>query len=293
VKPPPFEYLAPRGLEEAVSLLGLHAETGKVLAGGQSLVPMLSLRLASPGQLIDINRVEGLDYVKSEDGGLRIGATARQLNVERSADVATANPLLVEALSNVAHPPIRRRGTIVGSIAHADPAAELPAVWLALDGKATLRSGKGSRTVDSSGFYSGYFTTEMAPDELLTDVWMRNPKPGEGWSFLEVSRRQGDFALVGAVTLLSVAGGKISDCRLVLLGVGGTPFRATAAESALKGARPDDEAFRAAEAKVRDAVTPENDVHVSADYRRHVAGVMARRGLHQAAARAASSRGAQ
>lgn len=292
MKPPPFQYFAPRELAEALSLLNEHAETGKVLAGGQSLVPLLSLRLASPGQLIDINRVDGIDYVRKDDGGLRIGATARQLGVERSSEVAEANPLLVEALRHVAHPPIRRRGTVVGSIAHADPAAEMPAVWLALDGKATLRSATSTRTVDASGFFSGYFTTALAPNEILTEVWMRNPQPGEGWSFLEISRRQGDFALVGAVTLLSVTGGKIADCRLVLFGVGGTPFRATAAESALKGARPDLEAFLAAEAKVKDSVNPENDVHVSADYRRHVAGVLTRRGLQEAAARAASSRGA-
>ena len=293
MKPASFEYMAPRDLGEALGLLEQHAETGKVLAGGQSLVPMLNLRLAAPGQLIDINRVDGLDYVRSENGGLRIGATARQLRVERSAEVATVNPLLVEALRNVAHPPIRSRGTVAGSIAHADPAAELPATWLALEGKATLKSAKGTRTVDAGGFFSGYFTTEMAPDELLTEVWMRNLRPGEGWSFLEIARRQGDFALVGAVTLLSLSGGKIADCRLVLLGVGGIPFRATAAESALKGARPELEAFRNAETIVKEAVTPENDVHVSADYRRHVAGVLTRRGLQEAATRAASSRGAR
>ncbi|HEY2596957.1 MAG TPA: xanthine dehydrogenase family protein subunit M, partial [Candidatus Dormibacteraeota bacterium] len=142
------------------------------------------------------------------------------------------------------------------------------------------------------GFFSGYFSTAIEANEMLTEVWLRNPAPGQGWAFGEVSRRQGDFALVGAVTLLSVAGGQIADSRLVLFGVGGTPFRATAAEAVLKGAKPDAEAFRAAEAKVKESVNPENDVHVSADYRRHVAGVLARRGLQEAAGRAASSRGA-
>ncbi|HEY2597273.1 MAG TPA: FAD binding domain-containing protein, partial [Candidatus Dormibacteraeota bacterium] len=196
MKPPPFEYFAPGELGEALSLLDEHAETGKILAGGQSLVPLLSLRLAAPGQLIDINRVGGLDQIRQEDGGMTIGATARQFGVEHSAEAATANPLLVEALRHVAHEPIRRRGTVVGSIAHADPAAELPAVWLALDGKATLRSAGGSRTVAAEGFFSGYFSTAIEANEMLTEVWLRNPAPGQGWAFGEVSRRQGDFALV-------------------------------------------------------------------------------------------------
>jgi carbon-monoxide dehydrogenase medium subunit len=289
LKPAPFEYFAPHELDEALGLLSKHAETAKVLAGGQSLVPMLSLRLASPGQLIDINRLVGLDYVHDQKGGLAIGATARQRQVERSAEVAQVNPLLVEALTNVAHPAIRNRGTVAGSLAHADPAAELPATWLALDGRATLSSTRGSRTVDAAGFFSSYFTTEMAPDELLTEVWMRNLGPGEGWSFKEISRRQGDFALVGAVALMTLEDGVIADSRLVLLGVGGTPLRVGTAESHLKGTRPGEEVFREAEALVREAVSPENDVHASADYRVHVAGVMARRVLHEAAERAAGT----
>jgi CO/xanthine dehydrogenase FAD-binding subunit len=214
VKPPPFEYHAPKSVEEACSLLAT-LEDAKVLAGGQSLIPLLNFRLARPQHLVDINRISGLDRIYERDGGIAVQALARQAQVEDSEVVARVCPLLRQAVALVAHRVIRNRGTVCGSIAHADPASELPAALLALDGKVTARSARGERVIPAGDLFAGVFETALAPDEILVEAWFpSSPKPS---TILEESRRHGDFALAGVVR---------AGERLVLFGVAPTPVLA-------------------------------------------------------------------
>jgi carbon-monoxide dehydrogenase medium subunit len=269
VKPAAFDYVAAASCDEALAALA--DGEAKVLAGGQSLVPLLNMRLARPSLLVDVNRVPGLDRVES-DGSVRIGALARQADVLGSA-AAAAVPLLAEALRHVGHPATRSRGTIGGSIAHADPAAELPAVLLALDGEVVARSATGERTIDAGALFTGPFTTTLRPDELITEVVL--PRQGSRlFGFAELSRRHGDFALAGAVVLVRPA-------RVVLFGLGGAPERALEAERAL-----DDGATAAdvADLATRD-LSPVDDVHADGAYRRRTAGVLIGRAVEQAVAR--------
>lgn len=287
MKPAPFAYLAPRSLEEALTLLAEHGDQAKLLAGGQSLVPMLNFRLARPDVLIDLNRVSGLDGIALDGGDLlRVGAMTRQSTLERHAEVAARCPLLPAALRFVGHPPIRHRGTVGGSLAHADPAAELPAVLACLGGEVVAWSRQGERVIPAEELFVGLMTTALRPDELLTEVRMRLPSPVAGWAILEVARRHGDFALVGVVALLELAGtGTVREARLALFGVGPTPVRARAAEEALAGRQPTAEEFQRAAALVEEALDPDSDLHASAEYRRQVGGVLARRALAQALTR--------
>jgi len=292
MKPAPFAYVAPRTVEEVLDLLAEHGEDAKLLAGGQSLVPLLNFRLARPGLLIDLNRVPGLDGVRLDGGLLRIGAMTRQRTLERHAEVRARCPLLPEALRFVGHPPIRNRGTVGGSLAHADPAAELPALLACLDGEVVARGREGERVIPAAELFVGLMTTALTPQEVLTEVRMRLPSPPAGWAFLEVARRHGDFALVGVAALLELgATGAVRDVRLSLFGVGPTPVRARAAEGALVGAAPTPEQLQRAAALVREAVEPESDLHASAEYRRHVAGVLTRRALAQALTRCQGGQG--
>lgn len=288
MKPAAFEYHRPESVGEALHLLADIGDEGKILAGGQSLIPVMNFRLAQPAVLIDVNRLTELDHVSEEaDGTLRLGAMVRQARLEREAAVARRSPLLAEAIPHVAHPQIRNRGTVGGSLAHADPAAELPAVMVALDARFRLARAGGERWVAAGDFYRGLFTTALEADEMLVEVEIP-PRPGDaGACFLETSRRHGDYAMAGVAVRTTVDGdGRLGQSRLVFLSVGDVPVE-VAAGQVTAGEPPSEELFasvaRAAAAEL-DTVA---DIHASAEYRRHLAEVLARRALAKAAQRAA------
>jgi CO/xanthine dehydrogenase FAD-binding subunit len=286
MKPPRFDYLLPRTLDEAFGLLAQHGEEAKVLAGGQSLVPLLNFRLVRPTYLVDLNDVPGLDGIRVDDGRLAIGAMTRQRAAETSSVVRERCPLLAEAMPQIGHVQIRNRGTIGGSLAHADPAGELPAVMAALDGELVLRSRRGERLLSAPEFFVGYLTTAAAPDELLVEARVPVTPARTGTAFLEVSRRHGDFALVGvAATLTLDAGGVCTACAVALTGVGPTPVVARDAARALVGVKPTADAYADVGRRVASALVPDSDLHASADYRKHLAGVLTRRALARAAER--------
>ena len=292
MKPPRFDYLAPTSLEEALTLLAQHGEGAKVLAGGQSLVPLLNFRLVRPACLIDLNEVPGLAGIRGDDGRLVIGAMTRQRAVEQSAVVRERCPLLADAMPQIGHVQIRNRGTIGGSLAHADPAAELPAVVAALGGELVVKARRGERVLTADRFFVSYLTTALEPGELLVEVRLPVTPPRTGTAFVEISRRHGDFALVGvAATLTLDAGGVCTSAALALTGVGPTPVVAADAARALVGVKPTPEAFEAAGRRVSDRLQPDGDLHASSEYRKHVAGVLTRRALARAAQRARGERG--
>ena len=272
MKPPAFTYHRPRSLEETLDVLASLGERGKVLAGGQSLVPLMSMRLSAPEHLVDINHVPGLDGVFVDEDVVRIGALARHSAVEHDAAAYAAVPLLRQALRLVAHPTIRNRGTTVGSLVHGDPAAEMPAVLRLLDGWVTLRSVSGSRDVDAADFFTGPMETAVRPGELAVSATFRRPPAGATSAFVEVSRRQGDYAVCGAGAVVS--GGEL---RVALVSVADGPVLADLS-SAYDGAVLDPAAAR----DLVDAVIePEGDIHTSADYHRHLAHVLVARAVHE------------
>ena len=277
MKPAPFAYEAPATIEEALALLVEHGDEAAVLAGGQSLVPMLNFRLARPRVLVDVNGLSGLDGVSAEDGVLRLGALTRTAAVERHPDVAARWPGVRQALEQVGHPQIRNRGTVGGSVAHADPAAELPAVLVALDGEVVLRSLDGSRVVPAGDFFLGPFTTVRRSNELVTEVRLKTP-PRKS-TFLEFARRHGDFALVGAFVAVDVEAGRVERARIGLCGASPAPVRARRAEGALGGRALDGEAIADAAQAASEEVDPWDDLHGPAEYRRHLAAVAVRRAL--------------
>jgi CO/xanthine dehydrogenase FAD-binding subunit len=287
MKPPPFEYFAPTSVDDVLALLRDHGEAAKVLAGGQSLVPLMNFRLARPRYLIDLNCIPELAFIREEDSGLVIGAMTRQRAVERSALVRSRCPLLAEAMPLIGHHQIRNRGTIGGSLAHADPAAELPAVVMALGGELLVQSVDGQRVLRPEQFFVTYLSTALAPTELLVEVRLPAQRPRTGWAFLEVSRRHGDFALVGVAALMALdEGGVCTHAALALTGVGPTPVLAEAAAQGLVGSRPTPEVFEAAGRKVSAGLEPDSDIHASAAYRQHLAEVLTRRALARALGRA-------
>lgn len=288
MKPAPFAYHAPSSVEEALSLLAdLREEDAKVLAGGQSFMPLLNMRLARPSHLVDINGVNEIGFVRpADDGGLVIGAMARHRALERSAEVAARAPLLAEALPLVGDRQIRFRGTLGGSLAHADPAAELPTVAVALDAEVLIGHRSGRRTVPASEFFLGFLTTVLQPDELLLEVRLPAPEPGTGYAFLELARQLGAFAIASAAAAMTLEGDLIAGARLCLGGVGPTPIRARRAEEALRGQRVTSETVAMAAHLAAEDTDPDGDVHGSAAYRREMAEVYARRALHLAASRA-------
>ena len=287
MKPAAFRYLAPTTVEEALSLLAEHGDAAKVLAGGQSLVPMMNFRLVTPSIIIDLNRVTELGYIRAQGSGLVIGAMTRQRQIERDPLIVTRAPLLVETMPFVAHPQIRNRGTFGGSIAHADPAAELPAVAIALDAQFKLTSQKGVRWVRAADFFLGLFTTVLEPTELLTEIILPPMSPRVGYSFQEMSRRHGDYALAGVACALALSDqGLCREARIVLLGLGASPIDARDAAKQLIGASPTPEAIRAAAQAVDTEIDPSTDIHASADFRRHLARTLTRRALETALARA-------
>ncbi len=287
MKPAPFEYHRPETLAEALALLAEHGDEAKPLAGGQSLVPAMNFRLAQPGILIDINRLDGqgadlLGGIEpTAEGGVRIGAMARHRAVELSQLIRQRAPLLHQVMPSIAHPQIRNRGTVGGSLAHADPAAELPAVMLALGARFFLRNTTGERSVAAEDFYTGLFETALRPGELLAAIEVPPTSAGSGSAFLELSRRQGDFALVGvAVHLERAADGTLRRPKICYLSVGDGPVEARAAQAMLTGQPPSTELFAAAAAAAaKDDVDPPADIHASADYRRHLVRVLTRRAL--------------
>ncbi len=288
MKPAPFEYLDPGTVAEAVTLLSEHEEDAKVLAGGQSLLPVMNMRLARPGLIVDLNRVPGLDYIREENGFLRIGAMTRQRDVEFSDLVKQRNPLLHAATCLIGHPQIRNRGTIGGSIAHADPAAEDPAVALALGAEVVALGPGGERTIPASDFFVTYLTTALEPSEVLTELRIPVLPETTGWAITEIARRHGDLALAGAVVLLSAEEGKLSGATIVVYGVDATPVEAREAEEMLLGEKPSESLFKAASERAGAAIEePTEDIHASADFRRQLARVMVRRALAEAATRVA------
>lgn len=288
MKPPPFDYYAPQSVEEVLSLLEQYGANAKVLAGGQSLMPLLNLRLAAPSILIDLNRVDSLSYLRQENGDLVIGAMTRQRALEREETVAQKLPLLHAAAEWIGHWQIRNRGTVGGSLVHADPAAELPALASALEASFILTSPGGqTRTLTPDDFFITNLTTAIEPDELLTEIRFPIPPSQTGWSIVEIARRHGDFALVGVVAIVTLdETGRCADTRLSLFGVGETPMRATSAERVLTGQKPEEEAIRAAAAEVTQDIDTSGDLHASAEYRKEVAIVLVRRALTQAMSRA-------
>ena len=289
MKPAPFTYHRPQSVDDVFGIFDSVGDVDdvKVIAGGQSLIPLMALRLAQPGHLIDLNGLAAeLDSIEPAAGVVRIGALTRQRVAERSRAVALRCPLLAEALTYVAHPAIRNRGTVGGSLAHADPAAELPAVALALDAELTVRGRDGARQIPASDFFQSLMTTAIGPDEILQSIDFPVLPTGSGTAFVEVSRRHGDFAMVGAAAAVTVADGEITDARLALSGVADTPVRACAVENALRGERADAGSLRDAAALAADGIDPPADPHASSSYRRHVATVTAARALLLAVDRA-------
>lgn len=288
MKPAPFDYYAPIEVSETLSILAEHGDDAKLLAGGQSLMPMMNMRLATPQVLVDINRVAGLDGIaQASDGALTIGAMTRQRTIERASDIRQYSPLLADAMPLLGHVQIRNRGTIGGSVVHADPAAEIPAVLMALEAELVLRHAERQRVVPAHDFFVTFLTTATEPDELLTEIRLPAWSAAWGWDIQEVSRRQGDFALVGSVAMVQVDDADTCRAaRLVLFGVGETPVRVASAEATMVGQRLDDALLQEVAEMVTGVLEPEGDIHASSLYRKEVGGVMARRTLQQARRRA-------
>ena len=295
MKPPPFAYAAPDTLEEAVGLLTEHAEAEpRVLAGGQSLIPLMNFRLAKPGYLVDLRNVAGLSGIRRDGDVLVIGAMTRMAEVERSPEVAVAAPLVTEAVGLVAHAPVRNSGTVGGSLAHADPAAELPAVALALDADLVAAGPGGTRVIPAAEFFTGPYSTALAADEILTEI--RLPVWPGGHAFTEFSRVHANFAVVAVAALVELDGDgdgdgdRIRRAALALAGVAPTPVRATAAERALAGASADAATIRAAADAAATSLSPAGDLHASPETRRGLARTYLRRGIELAVARARNER---
>jgi len=289
LKPAPFVYFAPRTLEEALALLAQHGDDGKVLAGGQSLIPTMNFRLAQPTALIDLNNITELFYIKPHAaGGLRLGAMTRQRTIERDPQVIERAPLLHATMPYIAHTQIRNRGTIGGSLAHADPAAELPAVALALDAQLRLCSQRGERWVAARDFYVGLFATALAPDEVLVEIVLPPLPPRTGWSIQEIARRRGDYALVGVATTVTLdERGNCAQACIALLSVGEGPVQALRATAMLQGQTPTPALIaEAARTAATVDIEPNGDIHASAAFRRHLAQVLVRQALTEAFARA-------
>lgn len=285
MKPPRFDYHAPTSIEQAVELLARYGGDAKVLAGGQSLMPMLNFRLARPAALVDVNRIPSLAYVREDDGTVALGAMTRQRTIEFSPVVARRLPLLREATRWVGHLPIRSRGTIGGSIAHADPSAEYPAVLTALQGEVVAQGPRGRRTLTPGALFESYLTTSLEPDELLLEVRLPAMPAGAGWAFEEFARRHGDFAIVGIAAMVVPDGEGCAIARLASAGAGPVPVRLRAAEEILERDGLGDAAVEAAAARAAELVDPDADVHASAEYRRHLTRILTARAIRKSVER--------
>ncbi|MEJ8574449.1 xanthine dehydrogenase family protein subunit M [Microbaculum marinum] len=290
MKPAAFEYLRPTSLDEALEALHRHRDDAKILAGGQSLVPLLNFRMLRPAMLIDINGLEELQVLRVDDGGaLRIGALTRHVTLETSALVRERFPVLGEAVRHVAHLAIRNRGTIGGSLCHADPAAELPMMMVLLDARLHTRSTAGSRVHPAEEFFEGPLMSAIEEDEILTGIEVPPLPAGAGWAFEEFSQRSGDFAIAAVAAIVELREGTVAEMRLAAMGVGPTPLRLHAVEEALVGQPLTEAAIRDAAAHARQEVDPETDLKASADYRRHLVEALTERCLEVAGARAAGT----
>ncbi len=288
MKPPDFDYIAASTLAEAASLLGEHEDEATILAGGQSLMPLLNLRMARPQLLVDLGNLSELRYIREDSGMMLIGAMTSKRELERSALARERQPLLHASTGFIGHPQIRNRGTVGGSMAQADPAAEYPAVAVALGAEFLAVGPAGERTIQAEDFFITYLTTALEPAEVLAEVRVPLLKERTGWGFQEVARRHGDFAMAGVAATLTLDGnGRCSDARVVPFGVGATPLRASGAEEIMRGESPSESLFtevgRKAGAELED---PTSDIHAPADYRRHLVQVLTQRALVEAAARA-------
>lgn len=285
MKNPTFEYRRPDTVDEALALLAEHGGEAKVLAGGQSLLPLMGLRLATPAVVVDIGRLPGLDRIDvADDGSVTIGALVTHTDAEESRELAGRAPLVHEAMPLIGHTAIRNRGTVCGSVAHADPAAELPAVMLAISGTMVAASSGGEREIEAADFFQGYLDTALRDDELLVEIRLPPWPATRGGSMIEVGRRYADFAMVGIAATVDVVDGSIEQAALAFSGVAGTPQRVAEAEESLVGRPPGDATFDAAADIVRESVEPAADIHATASYRRHLAAVLTRRGLAAAVA---------
>ena len=293
MKPPRFQYCAPRILDEALALLDSYGEDVKVIAGGQSLVPLLNMRLAGPAYLVDINRISELLYLETEEHYLAVGAIARQRQVERSVLVQDRHPLLAEVVKHIGHAQIRNRGTVVGSIAHADPSAELPALLTCLNGEVLAQSVHGERVMKAEDFFTGYLTTALEPGEMLTEVRFPWVARNAGWAFMEFARRAGDYALVGAAAVLeSGEDGACAAAHVAYLGISGAPVRAHNVEQLLVGRSLDEQSIENAAGAARDLVSEDmSDVHATVEYRRTLTAELTRRLLKSAWERRGQERG--
>ena len=288
MKPAKFDYHDPTSVDEALGLMAQFGDQARPLAGGQSLVPLMNFRLIRPAHLIDLNGVNELSYLRADDAALRIGATTRQRELERSPEVAKRWPLLRDAAAFIGHIQIRNRGTVGGSLAHAFPSAELPVAMVTLDASFILRSTGNQRTVRAEDFFLSYMTTVIEPRELLVEISVPSLLTNAGWSYQEVSRRHGDFALAGAAAVLALdANGFIHHARLTLTGT--TPIRVRKVEESLLGERPSEALFGDAARRATENLEQDSDIHASAEYRRGACAALARRALMQAAQRAAES----
>ena len=292
MKPAPFEYFAPVELQEALDLLERYGDEAKILAGGQSLMPLMNLRLARPGLIIDINRLSSLDTITATpEGGLTIGALTRQRALERSKIVQEQNPILAAAMPLIGHFQIRNRGTIGGSLVHADPAAELPAVSLLLGAEFLLRSKSAVRVVPAAEFFLSYLTTAIRPAELLTEIRLPKWPSGEAWAVQEIARRKGDFALIGVALRAELDGEEtVQKAVIVMFGVDSKPLRMERAEAILKGRRISEAFLRELSGVVAEELQPDSDIHASAAYRKEVGGVLVRRALESALAKVKETR---
>ena len=288
MKPPAFRYEKAASVDGLLATLAAHGEDAKILAGGQSLVPMLNFRLASPRLLIDINGLVELDYVRAKDGTLHIGALTRHKTLKDSKEVAKHCPLMAEAYGHVAHGPVRNRGTIGGNLSHADPASELPAVMQAAEAEFVLRDKEGERSVAASDFFTGPLETALKPTEFLAEVRVPVAPKGEGWSFQEVSPRKGDFALAAVAVTLGVAGGVCKTVRIAHAGVGDRAVRAREAEDMLIGQAPDEGLFAKAADSAVAAANPTTSFHADDDYKRDLLRTLVGRALAQALRRCGS-----
>jgi len=287
MKPAPFEYFAPDSLEAALDLKTQYGDEAKALAGGQSLIPAMNFRVVQPSILIDLNRINDMRYIRI-NVSLRIGAMTVQSAAEHDPLVALHAPLLHEAIPNIAHSQIRNRGTIGGSIAHADPASELPVICLALNARMQARNKSGERWIDSKDFFSGLFSTALQPDELLVEIEFPKMAPNTGYAFMEIARRHGDYAMAGLAALLRLdADGNCKQARLVYLNVGDGPVDATKAAASLVGKQPNEAAFKeVGQIASQQDMSPFGNLHASVEYQRHLSAVLTERALVKAFERA-------
>ncbi len=288
MKPAPFEYHAPDSLEQALDLINQHAGEAQILAGGQSLVPAMNFRIAQPSLLIDLNRVAELSYIREDTAVIRVGAMARERHVEFDSSIAKHTPLLHEAAPNIAHPQIRNRGTIGGSIVNADPAAELPVLMLALNARLKARNVSGERWINAKDFFVGMFTTALEPDEILVEIELPFMPARTGWSFMEVAPRAGDYALMGVAALVTLdKSGTCKQAKLVYLNAGDGPVDAKDTAQLLVGEKLDDKVIKSAASMASEKeITPYGNIHASPEFQAHLANVLTQKALKLAVQRA-------